>query len=91
MGEKDTQELRRKVDEILDLYFEELANCFEKKKDMQGLRGWLRMHLHDAIARTHAEKESAKNKYIYQGLIALLAISIINMVLLFFRYIYDPV
>lgn len=91
MDEKEIQELRRKVDDILDLYFEELADCFEKKRDIQGLRGWLRVHLHDAIIKTHAGRESLRNKYVYQGIIALLAISIVNLILLFFRYIFDPV
>lgn len=91
MAEKDIQELRRKVDDILDLYFEELANCLEKKKDIQCLIGWLRAHLHEAIIKTHAVKESERNKYMYHGVIALLALSLVNMILLFFRYIYDPV
>lgn len=91
MKDKDTEELRRKVDDILDLYFEELANCLEKKRDIQCLRGWLRMHLHDVIIRTRAVKETAWNKYMYHGVIAILALSIVNMILLFLRYVYDPV
>lgn len=91
MGEKEIQDLRRKVDDILDLYFEELANSFEQKRDIQNLRGWLRIHLHDAITKTHAGRESVRNRYMYQSTIALLVISIMNMILLFFRYIYDPV
>lgn len=89
-GLDDIQHIIKNIDNILDMYFDELINCFERKKDIQGLRGWLRINLHMAIKKTHPVKESDRTEYVYHGIVAILIISIINMLLSFFRYIVDP-
>lgn len=87
MGDKDTEDICRKIDNVLDTYFDELLDCIERKKDMQSLRGWLRMSLHEAVVKTQRGREAARNKIF----IAIMVISVINTILLFFRYIVDPI
>lgn len=89
MRKKRMEDIRKEVDDILDMYFEELANCFEKRKDIQSLRGWLRVNLHKAFTGIKPPNEPWY-KEAHPGIIALLAISVVNLVLLFFRYIVDP-
>lgn len=57
MNEKETQDICRKLDTVLDLYFEELANRIERHKDILNLQGWLRVNLYNAISNTHTGKE----------------------------------
>jgi hypothetical protein len=57
MNEKETQDIYRKLDNVLDLYFEELANRIERHKDILNLQGWLRVNLYNAISNTHTGKE----------------------------------
>lgn len=91
MIKKEIEDIQRRIDNILDIYFDELVDCFERKKDIQGLRGWLRINLHETVTKMHPVKESAGNKYLFHGVMALLVISILNLILIFFRYIVDPV
>lgn len=90
MGQKELDELKRKVDNILDVYFEELLCRFEEKRDVQGMMGWLRASIHDVIVKGLSGRESRRNKYVYHATIALLLISILNLILVSFRYIVDP-
>lgn len=91
MDEKKNQDVYRKLDNLLDIYFDELANRIERKKDILSLRGWLRVNLHYTVTDMHSDKEAEKNRNIYNGIIILLILSVLNMVLLFFRYLVDPV
>jgi hypothetical protein len=55
MDEKETQDICRKLDNVLDLYFDELANRIERHKDILNLHGWLRVNLYNAVTTTHAK------------------------------------
>lgn len=50
MEEREAQVICRKMDRVLDLYFDELADRIERKKDVLSLRGWLRVNLYGVIS-----------------------------------------
>ncbi|MBI1912805.1 MAG: hypothetical protein HYS21_12495 [Deltaproteobacteria bacterium] len=89
MDPKELDELKRKVDNILDIYFEELICRFEEKRDIQGMTGWLRASIHDVIIKGLSGRESRRNKYVYHATIAVLLISILNLILVSLRYVVD--
>jgi len=57
MEEREAQVICRKMDRVLDLYFDELADRIERKKDVLSLRGWLRVNLYGVITSGEAGKE----------------------------------
>lgn len=57
MDEKETQNICRKLDKVLDLYFEELADRIERHKDILNLQGWLRVNLYNAVTAANSGKD----------------------------------
>lgn len=90
MDNKDIDDIKRKVDDVLDMYFEEFVDRFEKKKDIQGLTGWLRLRLHEIVAKHPAHEEPPSPRYARHATTALLIVSILNLILLSFRFVVDP-
>jgi len=56
MEEREAQVICRKMDRVLDLYFDELADRLERKKDVLSLRGWLRVNLYGVVTSGSAGK-----------------------------------
>lgn len=89
MGKKEIENMEKKIDHILAIYFDELMNRFEKKQNIMNLQGWLRANLLDALAKTRAGERFERIEYVYYGVVALVIISILDMLLSFFYYLED--